>query len=230
MVHSPDWVQFLLDLPMVADPGIKWEYNSGASHLLSAIIQRTTGMSALDFAYQYLFEPLNIQNVTWAFDPQGVYHGGGTMCMTSRDMAKIGCLFLNNGVWNGTRIFSDDWASRSAAEYINLGTYDPSLSHTGYGYQMWNVPSIGVYYAVGMYGQKIYIFPTYDLVIIFTATMYFDVNPENIILTDYIIPSILVDSSETDLVLQIFYTSFLFALTIPFLTFATYWLLKTKSR
>jgi len=226
MIESSDWVQFLLDLPMVADPGTKWMYNSGASHLLSAIIQRTSGMNTLDFAKQYLFEPLNIQNVTWGIDPQGVYHGGGTMNMTSRDMAKIGYLYLNNGLWNDTQIFSSDWASRSSSEYINLGTYDPSLSHAGYGYQMWNIPSMGVYYATGMYGQKIYIFPTYDLVVVFTATMYADENPENIILTDYIVPSILEDTSQPDAVLQSFYSSFLLTMAIPLLIIIPYWVIK----
>ncbi len=225
MINSSDSVQFLLDLPMVADPGTKWEYNSGASHLLSAIIQRTTGMNALEFARQYLFEPLNIQNVTWRYDPQGVYHGGGSMNMTSRDMVKIGYLCLNNGIWNGTQIFSSDWASRSSSQYINLGTYDPSLSHAGYGYQMWNIPSIGVYYAVGMYGQKIYVFPTYDLVVVFTATMYNDVNREEIILTDYILQSIIEDTSQSDAVLQIFYSSFLLAMIIPLLIIIPYLIL-----
>ena len=226
MIYSPDWVQFLLDLPMVADPGTKWMYNSGASHLLSAIIQRTSGMNTLDFAKQYLFEPLNIQNVTWVYDPQGVYHGGGTMNMTSRDMAKIGYLYLNNGMWNGTQIFSSDWASRSSSEYINLGTYDPSLSHAGYGYQMWNIPSMGVYYAVGMYGQSIYIFPAYDLIVVFTATMYDSVEPKDIILTEFIIPSILEDTIQSDTVLQVFYFSFLLTMTIPLLIIIPYSLLK----
>ena len=226
MIHSSDWVQFLLDLPMVADPGTKWMYNSGASHLLSAIIQRVSGMNTLDFAKQYLFEPLNIQNITWGYDPQGVYHGGGTMNMTSRDMLKIGYLYLNNGIWNGTQIFSSEWASRSSSEYINLGTYDPSLSHAGYGYQMWNIPSMGVYYAIGMYGQSIYIFPAYDLIVVFTATMYDGVEPKDIILTEYIIPSILDDTTQSDAVLQVFYFSFLLTMTIPLLIIIPYSILK----
>lgn len=230
MINSPNWVQFILDLPMVAEPGMKWEYSSGASHLLSAIIQLTTGMSSMEFANKYLFEPLDIHNVTWEYDPQGVYHGGGTMFMTPRNMAKIGYLFLNNGKWNGTHIFSEDWASKSSAEFINLGTYDPSLSHAGYGYQIWNVPSIGVYYATGLYGQKIYIFPEYDLVVVFTASMYYDVNPVDVILTDYIIPSILADCSQSEFSLHVFYSTYILVLTSTLLIFTAYWFIKSKLR
>lgn len=230
MVHSSDWVQFILDRPMIAEPGTKWEYSSGASHLLSAIIQRATGINAMRFAEQYLFEPLNICNVTWDYDPQGVYHGGGSMWMTPRDMAKIGHLFLNNGVWNDTRLFSDDWARQSSKEYINLGTYDPDWSHAGYGYQIWNIPSMGVYYATGLYGQKIFMFPEYDLVVVFTASMYYDENPENVILTDYIVPSILAETSQSEFILHFFYTSYILALTTPLLVLIAYWFLISKSR
>jgi CubicO group peptidase (beta-lactamase class C family) len=148
------------------------------------------------------------------------------MNMTSRDMAKIGYLYLNNGLWNGTQIFLSEWASRSSSEYINLGTYDPSLSHAGYGYQMWNIPSMGVYYAIGMYGQSIYMFPAYDLIVVFTATMYDSVDPKDIILTEYIIPSILDDSTQSDAVLQVFYFSFLLTMTIPLLIIIPYSILK----
>ncbi len=94
MEASKDWVQFVLDRPMAAAPGSVFVYNSGGSHLLSAVIQKATGMSALDFAQKHLFAPLGITNVTWATDPQGINFGAANLAMSPRDMAKLGYLYL----------------------------------------------------------------------------------------------------------------------------------------
>jgi CubicO group peptidase (beta-lactamase class C family) len=76
MQHSPDWTQFLLDMPVVTPPGTKWKYCSGCSHLLTAIIQQTTGLNPRDFAEQYLFKPLGISDVAWMTDPAGSLRAG----------------------------------------------------------------------------------------------------------------------------------------------------------
>ncbi|MHA2101260.1 MAG: serine hydrolase, partial [Candidatus Kariarchaeaceae archaeon] len=115
-----DTVQYILDLPMVFEAGTRYSYNSGASHLLSAIIQRTTGMDTFDFAMKYLFEPLDIKrsDITWRADIDGRVHGGSNLFLASQDMAKLGQLYLNEGVWEGEQIISKEWIENATKNYI----------------------------------------------------------------------------------------------------------------
>lgn len=99
MRKSPDWIGFMSDLPMVSEPGSVYEYCSGGMHLLSGIITKATGGSALDFARRTLFAPLGIGDVAWPSDSQGISHGWGDLHLQPRDMAKIGYLWLRGGQW-----------------------------------------------------------------------------------------------------------------------------------
>jgi CubicO group peptidase (beta-lactamase class C family) len=98
MERSQDWQQFILDRPMAEAPGSVFNYNSGNAHLLSAIITKVTGRSALDYATEKLFGPLGIGDVYWRHDPQGVSAGGAGLYLQPRDMAKIGTLYLQDGM------------------------------------------------------------------------------------------------------------------------------------
>ena len=102
IIDKDDWVQYILDLPMAESPGTRWDYCNSASFLLSAIIQETTGMTALDYAEEYLFGPLGINDVVWPSNNQGINIGCGLLSMKPHDMAKIGYLFLNEGRWDDT--------------------------------------------------------------------------------------------------------------------------------
>ena len=93
MERSGNWQQFVLDRPMDTAPGTSFNYNSGNSHLLSAILTRLTGRTALDFAREKLFGPLGITDVQWRHDPQGITAGGYGLYLQPRDMAKIGYLY-----------------------------------------------------------------------------------------------------------------------------------------
>ncbi len=135
MMASPDWSQFTLDLPMAAEPGTRYVYCSPNSHLLSAIIQETTGMSALAFAQEHLFRPLGVSDVIWPTDPQGNNWGWGDLKLAPHDMAKLGYLFLNEGRWDGQQVVSAAWAKAAT-------------SGGSYGYQWWLKPS-GAYFATG---------------------------------------------------------------------------------
>jgi len=132
--RSEDWVQFMLDLPMAEEPGTRFEYCNGASFLLSAIIQETTGMSALEFANEHLFGPLGIIDVTWSSNPQGITIGYSGLRMTPHDMAKIGYLYLNEGQWDGEQVVPAKWVKASTREHISATLED------GYGYQWWKGP------------------------------------------------------------------------------------------
>jgi len=165
MQHSPDWTQFLLDMPVVTPPGTKWKYCSGCSHLLTAIIQQTTGLNPRDFAEQYLFKPLGISDVAWMTDPAGVPYGAGGFRLTPRDMAKLGYLYLRNGKWNEQQIVSSNWVKTATQKHANV---DVDI-HFGYGYHWFTVTAMEGYEALGTGGQIILVIPKSDLVIVTTA-------------------------------------------------------------
>ena len=156
-------VQYVLDFPMEYEPDTVFHYNTGASHLLSGIVQETTGMSTLDFAEEHLFSPLGIDTFYWNTDRLGVYFGGYDLQLNPLDMAKFGYLFLNNGTWDGEQVISSDWVNVSTTTVTTLS------SQRGYAYQWWTMPDLGVYYAAGLYGQYIFMSPQHDIVAVFTS-------------------------------------------------------------
>jgi CubicO group peptidase (beta-lactamase class C family) len=160
--RSGNPVKYVLDQPMASDPGTEWVYNGGCSHILSAILTKTTGLSTLGFARKYLFEPLGITEVRWPLDPQGIYYGGQDIWLTPRDMAKFGQLFLDNGFWEGQQIIPAEWVARSAENHMSNWV-------GGYGYQWWTFPQSEIFYASGAYEQRIYVIPELDMVVVFTA-------------------------------------------------------------
>ncbi len=183
--YELDPIQFMLDLPMVAEPGDEWVYCSGASHLLSAIINKTSGMSTLEFAQEYLFSPIGINHFYWSYDNNGLHYGGHGLNLGPRDMARFGLLYLNNGSWNGQQIISPDWISASTNTSVFLS------SDVGYAFQWWTYPEANIARAAGYRGQKIYVIPDYDLVVVFTASISNGPNPQDSWIFEYIFPSIL---------------------------------------
>ena len=183
MRQTADWVQFMLDLPMAEPPGSRFEYCNGASFLLSAIIQETTGLSASAFAEAHLFGPLGISDVEWPANPQGITLGWGELHMRPHDMAKIGYLYLNKGRWDGEQIIPADWVAISTREHIAATLVD------GYGYQWW-VADDGYYMALGYAGQFIFVVPEHELVVAFTSNLSEnDFYGPEILLDTFIIPA-----------------------------------------
>ncbi|MFX1536113.1 MAG: serine hydrolase domain-containing protein [Promethearchaeota archaeon] len=168
LLLSTDWVQFVLDLPMRDEPGTKFEYSTGVSHLLSAIIQNKTGMKTEDFAKCFLFDPLNITNYYWWNDPVGITTGGHGLWMTPLDMLKIGYLYLNNGTWNNRQIVTKEWVQESTEPY-NLGLH-LNNNDWWYGYQWWVDNFTNTMQTGGFGGQFIFIKPDEDLVVSITAS------------------------------------------------------------
>jgi CubicO group peptidase (beta-lactamase class C family) len=168
MWTAEDWIQFTLDRPVVREPGTQFVYCSPGSHLLSAILQRSTGMTALAFARQYLFAPLGITDVIWPADPQGVTRGWGDIRLRPHDMAKIGFLWRNRGVWEGRRIVSAAWVTDSVKPLIS--THDDG--HYGYGWWVATADAPGEYSsyrADGRGGQYVIVVPSLDLIIVTTG-------------------------------------------------------------
>lgn len=160
MIFSPNWVQFMLDLPMAAKPGTRYLYNSGAVHLLSAIITRATGMSAFEFGKKHLFGPLGISDIIWPIDPQGKNNlGFGDLRLRPHDLAKIGYLYLKKGIWENKRILSKDWIAKATTPYSRF------KNGNGYGYQ-WVVRPDGSFAKSGRGGQLLDVIPHKNMVIV----------------------------------------------------------------
>jgi len=184
MRESDDWVQFVLDLPMAEAPGTRFEYCNGGSFLLSAIIQASTGVSALEFAQEQLFGPLGITDVIWPSNSKGINIGWGELRMRPHDMAKIGYLYLRGETWDGEEVVSSSWVEASTRKHISATLED------GYGYQWWVDDANGVYMALGYAGQFIFVVPERDLVAVFTSDLSErDFYVPQTLLNDFIIPA-----------------------------------------
>ncbi len=187
MYDSADWVQYVLDKPMAEDPGEVWNYNSGTTHVLSAILQNVTGSSPeeyFEFISTRLGEPMGTGDIDWVTDPQGVLFGGSGIRAYPRDLAKFGFLFLNNGSWDGVQVIPESWVNASSSGHVT------TTSGTQYGYQWWVYPEIGMYTALGYGGQHIMVVPEHDMVVVFTASIQDGSWPFPSLVADYIIPAV----------------------------------------
>jgi CubicO group peptidase (beta-lactamase class C family) len=164
MQLSEDWVQFMLSLAMVEDPGSRFEYCNGASFLLAAILQESTGMTAFEFANKVLFSELGITNVTWEYNPQDINLGYSGVELAPEDLAKIGQLYLNGGVWDGKQVVPTEWVEASIQKRIR-GTLQE-----WYGYQWW-LDDSGIYMALGYGGQYLIVVPEENLVVVFVSDL-----------------------------------------------------------
>lgn len=182
-------VKFVLDLPMVSVPGEEYAYNTGASHVLSGILQKVVGVRADSFAVDNLFGPLGIDQFYWPIDSDEVAYGGSGVRLTPRDMARFGYLYLKNGNWDGTQIIPETWVETSQQKHM-MRKYIPD---NYYGYQFW-VSNYDTYSAVGYGGQWITIVPELDLVVVYNNRFVEGDNlqwytPERLLNT-YIIPAL----------------------------------------
>ena len=165
MQATEDWAQFVLDRPMASAPGTTWNYNEGGSHLLSVLVHEASGMSTLDFATRYLFDPLGISQPRWGVDPDETVYGGHWLYLRSRDMAKLGYLYLHEGRWDEQQILPPAWVRASARGKLKTDSYPY------YGYQWWVSDDDDYYYAYGYGEQKIYVVPDLDMVVAITASI-----------------------------------------------------------
>jgi CubicO group peptidase (beta-lactamase class C family) len=189
MVSHPDWVQYTLDQPVIHQPGTTWFYSNGGPHVLSALIASACRTDTQEFADQYLFGPLGITEYRWGRAIDGYPNGGWGLALTPRDMAKIGYLYLREGVWEGKQILPKDWVESSSQRYFQVP--DPLEPwDLDYGY-LWWVHGDGPYAAHGTKGQFIYVFPEKDLVVVITGNIPDSefVIPQQLI-RNYLIPAV----------------------------------------
>jgi CubicO group peptidase (beta-lactamase class C family) len=168
--NTPDHLQYIIDLPLVSTPGTMFNYSDGASHLLSVIISEATGTNTLDFAREYLFDPLDISKFEWAKDDKGYPNGAAGLRLKPFDMVKFGNLMLNNGKYKVRQVVPESWITEMTTSKIS--TNNDVLYVPEYGYQIWlgNAGGHKYYMAMGWGGQFIFILPDHDAVI--TATCW----------------------------------------------------------
>ncbi|MHA2069693.1 MAG: serine hydrolase domain-containing protein [Candidatus Thorarchaeota archaeon] len=189
---SVDWVQNVLDRPMTAEPGTTF--------------QNSTGMTAAEFAEDHLFEPLGITSPAWLHNPRGETHGATGLTLTPRDLAKIGLLCLNNGLWDERQVVPSEWITESFRSFI-------STNHSlDFGYQWWIHNESSFISAKGFQGQAVYLLPEQDIVVVFTSTMIDAWLSLDDIIEDFIIPAVL-DPSDLSLTVVIA-SSFVLTLVI----------------
>ena len=136
MEASDDWVQYAIDKPMAAEPGKVWTYNSGATELLAYIFQKETGQDIDDYGQKYLFAPLGIRH-EWKRTYIGVVDTEGGLYLNGSDLAKIGYLYLHDGMWDGQRIVSSEWVKESVTPYFQTESEPDYKDGFKYGFKWW---------------------------------------------------------------------------------------------
>lgn len=159
-----DRTRYILERPLLSEPGTKYAYSTAYSFIVSQIITKASKVPTKEFAQKYLFDPLGAKILGWPTDAQG-YYWGCHIFMTSRDMAKFGLLFLNGGKYNGKRVISEEWIRLSTS-----GKIEGSKGNGQYGYFWWSKPKATTpfYYAWGYGGQYIYVVPSKQMVVVMT--------------------------------------------------------------
>ena len=164
--RSRDWIQFTLDQPMDAVPGAKWAYNSGGSQLLSGIVRSASGRFIDDYAREHLFAPLGISDFHWKKTPTGHPDTEGGLYLSAESLARIGRLYLSDGVWNGRRVLPEGWVRRATARHAE--NVSPGWA---YGYQWWITSQDGVevWAGRGFGGQMLIVIPARETVAVVYA-------------------------------------------------------------
>ncbi len=167
--QSPDWIRFTLRQPMDAAPGTKWVYNSGGSQLMSEVIRSATGEHADRYAARHLFQPLGIETFHWKRTPTGHPDTEGGLYLRAVDLAKIGQLYLDDGMWRGKRLLPAGWAREATSRHVQ--NVAPNPSSPGYGYQWWRYDRRGteVWAGNGFGGQFLVILPQQRMVGVINA-------------------------------------------------------------
>ncbi|HEY2820731.1 MAG TPA: serine hydrolase [Candidatus Acidoferrum sp.] len=168
MEATHDWVRYVIDQPMTEDPGTKFLYNSGATELLAHIFKKVTGENVDQYAAQHLFKPLGIQYF-WKHSPTGLPDTEGGLYLAPRDLARLGQLFIQKGMWEGKQLVAPRWIHESITPGADVGD-----GGWKYGFQWWLAPygeakDKFAWTAEGFGGQQMFVLPEYNLIAVFTG-------------------------------------------------------------
>lgn len=196
MTQSGDWIANVLSTPMIREPGFEFNYNSGNGILMAPIMQNLTGVELEQYATEKLFNPLDISRWKWERIPGDFVNTSWGLHLRPMDFAKIGYLFLQQGIWNEQSVFDENWRRRSSRFRVSISNY------YNYGYFWWSFSALAdvvfrlkqndVFFSWGDGGQFLFIIPHLDMVIVTTAGNYSsnDIQALNM-LKDYIFDAVL---------------------------------------
>jgi len=190
---NDNWVKGFLALKIDNQPGSKFLYNSLATYMLSAIVQKVTGQKVIDYLTPRLFQPLGISGIDWETDPMGINSGGWGLRLKTEDMARFGQLYLQKGNWNGKQLLPAAWIEEATsfkidqAPGVEQSKKDSSDWMQGYCYQFWRSRH-NSYRGDGAFGQYILVFPEQDAVIAITAETA-NMQTELNLVWDYLLPA-----------------------------------------
>lgn len=165
-----NWVKKFLSLPIKYEPGTQFLYNSAATYMCSAIVQKVTGQRILDYLKPRLFDPLGIEGMDWETCPRGINVGGWGLRVKTEDLAKFGQLFLQKGRWKGNQIVPAAWVEEATSFKIQQPgeQRDTSDWQQGYCYQFWRCRH-NAYRGDGAYGQYTIVMPDQNAVLAITS-------------------------------------------------------------
>ena len=170
-MDDDDPIRYFFSIPLEKEPGTYYQYNGGATYMLSALIQKLTGAPLYDYVNSRIFKPLGIENPHWDTCPQGRTIGCSALFLKTSEMAKLGLLYLNKGVWEGKQLVPAEWVAESGKYQVDNTTFHdgpagPDYS-CGYGYQFWRCnPAVNAYRADGYMGQFVIVFDDLDAIVV----------------------------------------------------------------
>jgi CubicO group peptidase (beta-lactamase class C family) len=170
MVNRQDgnWQRAFLAAPVVHAPGTHFVYNTGATYMLSAIVQKATGLKLIDYLRPRLFDVLGIETATWEESPHGVSAGGIGLSLTTEAVARFGQLYLQQGLWQGKQVLPAAWVAEATSSQVAKSAGMQIDWNQGYGYQFWRCRH-GAYRGDGVFGQYCIVMPEQDAVLVITA-------------------------------------------------------------
>lgn len=163
-----DWTRAFLETPVEYEPGSRFMYGSGATYVVSAILQKLTGQKIVDYLRPRLFEPLGIENPVWETCPKGINTGGWGLNVKTEDILRLGLLYLQDGMWEGRQLLPDGWAAEATRCHIDNSPGRAGDWATGYGYQFWR-SRYNSYRGDGAFGQFCLVLPEQDAVVAMTS-------------------------------------------------------------
>lgn len=207
MQRAEDWVAFVLGCRVTSEPGTHFEYNSGVSHVLAAVVQHRVGMPLAAYARRRLFEPLDVTDTRWLTDPKGINIGGWGLYLKPGDMARIGAMLLHGGRWHDRQVVSERWVRESTSARVRVLSSSSARFRVldslyrltrraarpvalDYGYHWW-LPEFGGYAALGSAGQAIFVLPAHDAVVVMTGGLEArDVFLRETLVRDFVLPAL----------------------------------------
>jgi CubicO group peptidase (beta-lactamase class C family) len=183
------WPRAFLALEVEHEPGTHFLYNTGATYMLSAIVQKVTGQTLMAFLTERLFRPLEIEGADWETDPRGVNTGGYGLRVKTEDIAKLGQLYLQKGRWGDQQLLPESWVEAATKKQTPSQEGDNDWSQ-GYGYQFWRCkPEPGFYRGDGAFGQYCIVIPQHEVVIAITSES-FDMQASMNLVWEHLLPAI----------------------------------------